>query len=203
LSHKNLTPANLLCKFAHPFLLIKGKWMQAKTIICMRRIGLISDTHSYLEPRALEILRDVDEIWHAGDIGDAAVAEALAAIKPLRAVYGNIDSPELRYQYPLDDRFVIEGWDVWLTHIGGYPGAYAPRVKKLLDRHAPQIFICGHSHILRVMRDPAYNNMLVLNPGAAGVHGFHHVKTLLRFTLDNGKIADMEAVEMGKRGEIK
>jgi putative phosphoesterase len=168
----------------------------------MRRIGLISDTHSYMEPKALEILRDVDEIWHAGDIGDG-VADALRALKPLRAVYGNIDGRELRYEFPLDDRFIIEGFDVWMTHIGGYPGAYIPRVKKLLDQHAPQIFICGHSHILKVLRDPAYNNMLVLNPGAAGVQGFHHVKTLLRFTLDNGKISQMEAVEMGKRGEIK
>ena len=169
----------------------------------MRRIGLLSDTHSYLEPKALEILKDVDEIWHAGDIGDPAVTEALKALKPLRAVYGNIDGPELRYEFPQDNRFILEGFEVLITHIGGYPGAYAPRAKKLIVEGQPQIFVCGHSHILRVMRDPAYNNMLVLNPGAAGTHGFHHVKTLLRFTLDNGKISGMEAVEMGKRGEIK
>jgi hypothetical protein len=169
----------------------------------MRRIGLLSDTHSYLEPKALDILKDVDEIWHAGDIGDPAVTEVLKALKPVRAVYGNIDGPELRYEFPLDDRFIIEGFEVWMTHIGGYPGAYVPRVKKLLADKPPQIFVCGHSHILKVVRDPAYNNMLVLNPGAAGTHGFHHVKTLLRFTLDNGKISNMEAVEMGKRGEIK
>ena len=169
----------------------------------MRKIGLISDTHSWLEPKALEILRDVDEIWHAGDIGDAAVTDALAALRPLRAVHGNIDSKELRYQFPQDDRFYIEGVEVLMTHIGGYPGHYAPRARKMLDAKAPDIFICGHSHILRVMRDPAYNNMLVLNPGAAGIQGFHQVKTLLRFTLDNGKVTHMEAVEMGKRGEIK
>lgn len=169
----------------------------------MRRIGLLSDTHSLLEPKVLDILKDVDEIWHAGDIGDPAVTDALKAIKPLRAVYGNVDAAELRYEFPLDDRFILEGFDIWITHIGGYPGAYAPRVKKLLAQKPPQIFVCGHSHILRVMRDPVYNNMLVLNPGAAGTHGFHHVKTLLRFTLDSGKISNMEAVEMGKRGEIK
>jgi uncharacterized protein len=169
----------------------------------MRRIGLLSDTHSFLEPKALEILKDVIEIWHAGDIGDEAVTESLKAIKPLRAVHGNIDGPALRYEFPQDDRFILEGFEVWITHIGGYPGNYAPRVKKLLAERAPQILVCGHSHILRVMRDPAYNNMLVLNPGAAGVHGFHQVKTMLRFTLDNGKISNMEAIEMGKRGEIK
>ena len=169
----------------------------------MRKIGLISDTHSYLEPKALEILRDVDEIWHAGDIGDPAVSDALAALKPLRAVYGNIDGKDIRYQFPQDNRFYIEGLEVLMTHIGGYPGNYAPRAKKLLNERTPNIFICGHSHILKVMRDPAYNNMLVLNPGAAGTHGFHQVKTLLRFTLDNGKVTHMEAVEMGKRGEIK
>ena len=169
----------------------------------MRKIGLISDTHSYLEPKVLEILRDVDEIWHAGDIGDPAVSDALAALKPLRAVYGNIDGKDIRYQFPQDDRFYIEGLEVLMTHIGGYPGNYAPRAKKLFNERTPNIFICGHSHILKVMRDPAYNNMLVLNPGAAGTHGFHQVKTLLRFTLDNGKVTHMEAVEMGKRGEIK
>jgi len=169
----------------------------------MRRIGLISDTHSYLGQKALEILKDVDEIWHAGDIGDPAVTEALKALKPVRAVYGNIDGPEIRYEFPLDNRFKIEGFEIWMTHIGGYPRVYVPRVKKLLSSNPPQIFVCGHSHILRVMRDPAYNNMLVLNPGAAGTHGFHHVKTLLRFTLDNGRIFNMEAIEMGKRGEIK
>jgi hypothetical protein len=169
----------------------------------MRKIGLLSDTHSYLEPKALDILRDVDEIWHAGDIGDPAITDALAALKPLRAVYGNIDGKDLRYQFPEDDRFFIEGLEVLMTHIGGYPGNYAPRAKKLLKERTPNIFICGHSHILKVMRDPLYNKMLVLNPGAAGTHGFHQVKTLLRFTLDNGKVTHMEAVEMGKRGEIK
>ncbi|MBS1592956.1 MAG: metallophosphoesterase family protein [Bacteroidetes bacterium] len=169
----------------------------------MTKIGLISDTHSYMEPRALEILRDVDEIWHAGDIGDMAVADALAALRPLRAVYGNIDGKDIRYRFAQDERFYVEGLQILMTHIGGYPGAYAPRAKKLLAQKTPDIFVCGHSHILKVMRDPAYNNMLVLNPGAAGVHGFHQVKTLLRFTLDAGKVTQMEAVEMGKRGAIK
>lgn len=168
----------------------------------MRKIGLLSDTHSHLDPKAVEILRDVDEIWHAGDIGDEGLIDTLAALRPVRAVYGNIDKPSLRYRFPLDDRFVIEGFEVWMTHIGGYPGVYHPRVKKLLDAHAPQIFVCGHSHILKVMRDPAYGNMLVLNPGAAGVEGFHQVKTLLRFTLDQGKVPLMEVIELGKRGAL-
>jgi putative phosphoesterase len=169
----------------------------------MRKIGLISDTHSYLDPKVLDILRDVDEIWHAGDIGDLLVIDTLAAIKPVRAVYGNVDGKEIRYQFPEDDRFIIEGFEVLMTHIGGYPGHYTPRVRKMLNAKAPDIFICGHSHILKVMRDPDYNNMIVLNPGAAGTHGFHQVKTMLRFTLDSGKVTNMEAVEMGKRGEIK
>lgn len=169
----------------------------------MRKIGLISDTHSYLDPKAIEILSDVDEIWHAGDIGDTSVTDTLRQLRPVRGVYGNIDGKELRYEFSQDDRFFLEGFDIWITHIGGYPGNYIPRVRKILEQQPPAIFVCGHSHILRVMRDPTYNNMLVLNPGAAGVQGFHHVKTLLRFTLDNGKISNMEAVELGKRGEIK
>ena len=168
----------------------------------MTKIGLLSDTHSHLDPKALEILQEVDEIWHVGDIGDRTIIDSLSALKPTRAVYGNIDNQELRHEFPLDARFEIEGFDVWMTHIGGYPNNYVPRIKKMLNQQAPQIFICGHSHILRVMRDPAYNNMIVLNPGAAGIHGFHQVKTLLRFTLDNGKIPQMEAIELGKRGAI-
>lgn len=169
----------------------------------MTKIGLISDTHSWMEPRALEILRDVDEIWHAGDFGSMAVADALAALRPLRGVYGNIDDKDIRYRFPQDDRFYVEGLHILMTHIGGYPGAYAPRAKKLLAEKTPDIFVCGHSHILKVMRDPAYNNMLVLNPGAAGISGFHQLKTLLRFTLHEGRVTHMEAVEMGKRGAIK
>lgn len=168
----------------------------------MTRIGLISDTHSHLDPKVFEYFKDVDEIWHAGDIGDIAVIQQLEAFKPVRAVYGNIDGHDVRAKYPLDNRFRLEGVDVWITHIGGYPTRFSGRVKAVLDVSPPQVFICGHSHILKVMRDPHYNNMLCLNPGAAGIEGFHKIKTLLRFELDKGAVKNMEVVEMGKRGAL-
>jgi len=168
----------------------------------MKKIGLLSDTHSFLDPKILDYFREVDEIWHAGDIGSLEVTDALKKVKPLRAIYGNIDDSTARLEFHLDNRFTLEGFDIWMTHIGGYPNNYAPRVKKILEENAPDIFICGHSHILRVIRDEKYKNMITINPGAAGVHGFHKVKTILRFTLDNKKITQMEAIELGKRGEI-
>lgn len=166
----------------------------------MIKVGLISDTHSFLDPKVKPSFDDRDEIWHAGDIGTNALTDELAAWKPLKAVYGNIDGHELRAEFPEDLIFTVEGLKVLITHIGGYPGHYSPRARKLIEEHMPDIFICGHSHILRVMRDPKYNNMLVMNPGAAGVQGFHKMKTLLRFDLDNGKILNVAAVELGKRG---
>lgn len=169
----------------------------------MTRIGLISDTHSYLDPKVFEYFKDRDEIWHAGDIGTHEVTDKLAAFKPLKVVYGNIDGHELRAAYPEDLVFEVEGFKVFMTHIGGYPGHYSPRARKLILHHQPDIFICGHSHILRVMRDERNQNMLVMNPGAAGVHGFHKIKTLLRFDLDAGKILNVEAIELGKRGALK
>ncbi len=169
----------------------------------MTRIGLISDTHSFLDKKVFDIFKDVDEIWHAGDAGSIQVFDALRHFKPLRAVYGNIDGGEIRSEYPEDNRFTIEGLDVWMTHIGGYPGSYASRVRSILKVKPPDIFVCGHSHILRVMRDPAFGNMLTLNPGAAGIHGFHKVKTLLRFTIDNKKVSAMEAIELGLRGSLE
>ncbi len=169
----------------------------------MKRIGLISDTHGYLDEKVFEHFAEVDEIWHGGDIGGLELADDLKKFKPLRAVYGNIDDAQVRAEFPLDNRFELEGFDVWITHIGGYPRHYHPRVKNILQVQPPDIFICGHSHILKVMRDTDYKNMLCLNPGAAGIHGFHRVKTLLRFSLHNKQISNMEAIEMGKRGEIK
>lgn len=168
----------------------------------MTRIGLISDTHSYLDAKVFEYFKDCDEIWHAGDIGTSEVTDKLAAFKPMRAVYGNIDGHELRAIYPEDLVFELEGLKIYMTHIGGYPGHYSPRARKLIQLHQPDIFICGHSHILRVMRDKRFNNMLAMNPGAAGVHGFHKIKTLLRFTLDKGRILNLEAIELGKRGAL-
>lgn len=168
----------------------------------MLKIGLISDTHSYLDPKVFDVFKDVDEIWHAGDIGLITVADQLKAFKPFYAVYGNIDAKDVRIEYPLNLVLQREGLKVLITHIGGYPGNYEPKARKKIEEEMPDIFICGHSHILRVGKDPKYNNMLAMNPGAAGVHGFHKMKTLLRFNLNNGKIENLEAIELGKRGQI-
>jgi len=166
------------------------------------KIGLLSDTHSHLEPAVLSHFAACDEIWHAGDIGDIKVAEALETFKPFRAVYGNIDDQTIRERYPEDFWFTCEGLTIWMTHIGGTPPSYNPRVRKMLSEKVPDIFICGHSHILRVKRDPKHNNLLYVNPGAAGNHGFHHIKTLVRFELVNKEIRNMEVIELGKRGAL-
>lgn len=168
----------------------------------MLKIGLISDTHSYLDPKVFDVFKEVDEIWHAGDIGDISVADQLKAFKPFYAVYGNIDDKNVRIEYPLNLVLQREGLKILITHIGGYPGNYEPKARKKIEEEMPDIFICGHSHILRVGKDPKYNNMLAMNPGAAGIHGFHKVKTLLRFNLNNGKIENLEAIELGKRGAL-
>jgi uncharacterized protein len=169
----------------------------------MTRIGLLSDTHGYLDPKILDYFKACDEIWHAGDIGNLQVADALEKFKPLRAVYGNIDDVALQARYGEDCFFTCEDLNIWMTHIGGTPPNYNPRVKKILKQHPPDIFICGHSHILRIKRDPNLRNMLFLNPGAAGNQGFHSIKTIIRFTVNQSKIENMEAIELGKRGEIK
>jgi len=168
----------------------------------MLRIGLLSDTHSYLEPKLFDVFKDVDEIWHAGDIGNCELIDELKKFKPTYAVFGNIDGADLRAEYPLNLELEREGFKILITHIGGYPGRYEPKARRKIEEVKPDIFICGHSHILKVMRDPTYNNMVVMNPGAAGIHGFHKVKTVLRFTLHQKRIENMEVVELGKRGEI-
>jgi uncharacterized protein len=167
------------------------------------KIGLLSDTHSYLDPRVFEYFKPCDEVWHAGDIGDSAIIDQLENFKPIRAVFGNIDDKALQLRFPEDLRFRCEGLDVWITHIGGTPPRYNPRVKKLLKNKPPDIFICGHSHILRVKRDPELNNMLYVNPGAAGNHGFHTIKTMVRFDIQDKVIGNMEVIELGNRGELK
>jgi uncharacterized protein len=166
------------------------------------RIGLLSDTHGYLDPKIFVHFKDCDELWHAGDIGDGETANKLEEFKPLRAVYGNIDDKILQQRFPEDLKFNCEGLEVWMTHIGGVAPRYNPRVKKILSQYTPDIFICGHSHILRVKKDETHNNMLYLNPGAAGNQGFHPIKTIMRFTINNGKIENMEVIELGKRGAI-
>jgi putative phosphoesterase len=166
------------------------------------RIGLLSDTHSHLDAKVFDHFKHVDEIWHAGDIGDAAVAGQLEKFKPFRAVFGNIDDKMMQARYPEDSWMDIEGVSVWMTHIGGAPPNYNPRIKKILKERQPAVFICGHSHILRVKRDPAFQNMLYLNPGAAGNHGFHAIKTIVRFELSSGTIKNLEVIELGKRGAL-
>ncbi len=166
----------------------------------MKKIGLISDTHGYLDPKVAKYFKEVDEIWHAGDIGDRDVITALEQLAPVKAVYGNIDSSIIRAEFPLDLFFKCEALNVWITHIGGYPGRYPKRVREYLASNpSPDLFIDGHSHILKVMKDEKYN-LLHMNPGAAGVHGFHKVKTILRFEINGSKIQNLEAIELGKRG---
>lgn len=165
----------------------------------MAIIGLISDTHSYLDPTVFEHFKGCDEIWHIGDIGERKVYDELAAFKPTKAVFGNIDSQELRYELPEDLIFEIEGSKVFITHIGSLPGKYSTRIKKMIKIHQPNLFICGHSHILRVIKDSANGGMVYLNPGAAGKHGFHHMRTIMRMTLEQSKITNLEVIELGKR----
>ena len=161
----------------------------------MKRIGILSDTHGFWDDRYLKHFENCDEIWHAGDIGSWEVAEKLAAFRPLRAVRGNIDGGDIRQTYPEINRFTIEGTDVLIKHIGGYPGNYDASVRGVLLSQPPTLFISGHSHILKVMHDRRLNT-LHINPGAAGIHGFHKVRTLVRFTIDSGAFRDLEVIEL-------
>lgn len=160
----------------------------------MKYIGLISDTHCLFDDKLRDFLTPVDEIWHAGDFGNIETADAIAAFKPLKGVYGNIDNHVVRLSYPVFQSFTCEEMTFLMMHIGGYPNHYDLRATALIDNYKPQVFICGHSHILRVMNDKKLN-MLVLNPGAAGIQGFHQVRTAVRFRVDKGKIFDMEVGE--------
>lgn len=164
----------------------------------MKKILLLSDSHSYIDEQILRHVQKADEVWHAGDIGNLKVTDKIKRIKPLRAVYGNIDDNNARTEFSLDNKFTLEGFSVWITHIGGYPNKYNHRVREELKNNPPNIFICGHSHILKIQFDKQLN-LLHLNPGACGKHGFHKVRTMLRFKLDNGNIKDMEIIELAKR----
>jgi uncharacterized protein len=164
----------------------------------MKKIGLLSDTHAHLDDRILHHLHDCDEIWHAGDFGTQAVADELTRLAPLRGVYGNIDGRDVRLTQPLVQRFELEGLAVLMTHIGGYPGHYSPAARALLQEQPAGLFISGHSHILKVMPDPRLG-LLHLNPGAAGRHGFHKVRTLLRFEVEAGKVQQLRVVELGPK----
>ncbi|GAB1857380.1 metallophosphoesterase family protein [Flavobacteriaceae bacterium MHTCC 0001] len=164
----------------------------------MTKILLLSDTHSYIDNAILKHVKQADEVWHAGDIGDLKVTDAIKALKPLRAVYGNIDGTEIRSEFPEHNRFTCEAVDVWMTHIGGYPPKYNLRVAEMIRNNPPHLFICGHSHILKVMPDKTLN-LLHMNPGAVGKHGFHKVRTMLRFTIDGRKIDNLEVIEFDRR----
>lgn len=164
----------------------------------MTRIGLLSDTHGFVPEALFTHFANVDEIWHAGDIGDVATANRLETFKPFRAVYGNIDGHELRARYPEHLLFTLEGVPVLMTHIGGYPPRYNTAIKPLLNQTKPHLFICGHSHILKVMPDPA-RQLLHINPGACGKQGWHKVSTLIRFELADARVHNLEVIELGKR----
>ena len=163
----------------------------------MKKILLLSDTHSYIDDNILKYVKQADEVWHAGDIGNLEVTDTIKALKPLKAVYGNIDDAKTRMEFPEHNRFMCENVDVWITHIGGYPGRYDPRIKTEIYKNPPKIFICGHSHILKVMPDKKLN-LLHLNPGAIGKQGFQQVRTMLRFTILGDKIDNLEVIEFKK-----
>lgn len=164
----------------------------------MKKILLLSDSHSYIDEQILKFVKQADEVWHAGDIGSLKVTDAIKKLKPLRAVYGNIDDKDVRAEFPLDNKFTVENCSVWITHIGGYPNKYNERVRKELRKNTPNIFISGHSHILKVLFDKKLN-LLHLNPGACGKHGFHKVRTMIRFEIDKEDIKNMEIIELAKR----
>ena len=164
----------------------------------MTKILLLSDTHSHIDDAILKHVGWADEVWHAGDIGSLKVTDAIEKLKPLKGVHGNIDDHIIQKEFPENNRFLCEGVDVWITHIGGYPPKYNVRTRDMIKENPPKLFICGHSHILKVMMDKKLG-VLHMNPGACGKHGFHQVRTMLRFVIDGEDIKDLEIVELGKR----
>jgi hypothetical protein len=162
------------------------------------KVFLLSDTHSHIDDDIMRHVSWADQVWHAGDIGNIAVTDQIQSTSPLRCVYGNIDGLSARTDFSLELKFEISGMKFYMTHIGGRPGRYAKGIRSTLNELQPDVFICGHSHILKVMRDPS-QNLLYLNPGAAGIHGFHKVRTALRFEIVDGRIINMEAIEFYPR----
>jgi putative phosphoesterase len=167
----------------------------------MKKIGLLSDTHGSFPERTKKFFADCDEIWHAGDIGDDTVVDRLSAMKPFRAVYGNIDGGKLRMDFPEYALFEIEGLRVLMIHIGGYPGRYTQQARKLIERFRPGLFISGHSHILKVIFDKKYQ-LLHINPGAAGNSGFHKNITMVRFQIEKGRISDLEVLDIDRKKKV-
>ncbi|WP_423998283.1 metallophosphoesterase family protein [Maribacter sp. IgM3_T14_3] len=164
----------------------------------MTKILLLSDTHSHIDDAILKHVKWADEVWHAGDIGSLYVTDAIAKLKPLKGVYGNIDDHIIQKEFPENNRFFCEGVDVFITHIGGYPPKYNMRTRDMIRENPPKLFISGHSHILKVMMDKKLG-VLHMNPGACGKHGFHQVRTMLRFVIEGDNIKDLEVIELGKR----
>ncbi|MEP7170056.1 MAG: metallophosphoesterase family protein [Bacteroidota bacterium] len=162
------------------------------------KILLLSDTHGYLDEPVLKHVSEADQVWHAGDFGSLEVSNKLSSLKPLKGVYGNIDGQDIRKILPLHNRFSCEGFNILITHIGGYPGKYDPKIREIIQKNPPDIFICGHSHILKIIKDNNFN-LLFINPGAAGKEGFHKVRTLVKFTLKNKQVSDMQVIELGGR----
>lgn len=163
----------------------------------MQKILLLSDTHGFIDDKILKYVKQADQVWHAGDIGNLDVTDAIIALKPLKAVYGNIDDATIRSEFPEEIRFKCEGVDVWMIHIGGYPNHYNPKIKERIKNNPPKLFICGHSHILKVKWDRSLN-LLHINPGAAGQFGIHSVRTMLRFVIDQDEIKELEIIEIEK-----
>lgn len=163
-------------------------------------IGLISDTHGFLDPLVFRYFKDCDEIWHAGDFGSLEVAEQLSQFKPMRGVFGNIDDGDIRARFAEDLHFTCEELAIWITHIGGHPGKYPRRIRQQFTQGEPNIFICGHSHELSAGRDPQSSGMWHLNPGAAGHQGFHTMRTLLRLRIETKRVSQLQVVELGPRG---
>ncbi|SFR65856.1 metallophosphoesterase family protein [Maribacter stanieri] len=164
----------------------------------MTKILLLSDTHSHIDDAILKHVKWADEVWHAGDIGTLDVTDAIAKLKPLKGVYGNIDDHIIQKEFPENNRFFCEGVDVLITHIGGYPPKYNIRTRDMIRENPPKLFISGHSHILKVMMDKKLG-VLHMNPGACGKHGFHQMRTMLRFIIEEDNIKDLEVIELGKR----
>lgn len=189
-------------EYNKPLLLLSGNkgllFISIFKFLKMKKILLLSDTHSHIDDTILKYLKQADEVWHAGDIGSLHVTDSIKEIKPLRAVFGNIDDNKARLEFPLNNRFFCEDVEVLITHIGGYPGKYNSAIREELYSNPPKLFICGHSHILKVQYDKKLN-LLFMNPGAAGKHGFHQVRTMLRFEIDKDKVQNLEIIEIEKR----
>ncbi|MEX0722205.1 MAG: metallophosphoesterase family protein [Balneolaceae bacterium] len=162
----------------------------------MIKIGLISDTHNFLDPQVLEFFKGRDEIWHAGDFGNISIAEKLKKIAPVIGVYGNVDGQDIRQEFPLHQRFTREGLDIWMTHIGGIPGRYCIPIREQMEANPPELFVCGHSHILKIARDQEVKKMLYMNPGAAGKQGFQVHRTILRFEINAGNVHNVEVINL-------